>query len=456
MTDIDQARMGVAVLIDHETCLNYLGLRCDVCYRVCPLIDKAITLELQHNQRTGKHAMFLPTVHSDVCTGCGKCEHACVLEEAAIRWCLASSPRGDWPPLPARLGREGEGGQIAHRRQAHSADPQTGGAMSRYPGAEATARLGWWRSHRFLLLRRLCQFGVLTLFLLGPLAGIWILRGNLSSSLLLETVPLTDPLTLLQSLAAGHWPIPTLWLGPSSCCWVTGWSGAGVLLLGLSGQPGHRCRGLAQGATWSQGQRSVQPHHRYWLLAMVLVAPAIAGVLVWELVNPVSLILRGLLFGMGRAGPCWRCCSCSTSSWWSGAGAAISVRWGPSMPWSTGSGSSRFLPRARAAATAWIVMQSARNVPSCAAPFTVPSVVWALDCGSGVYQLRPLHRCLRGASFEITVGFAVKAEKRRRTHNEEADWSNAGLSDGRFLDGGSPRDHQQHGGIKSGGGARIW
>ncbi len=85
MTDINQARMGVAVLIDHETCLNYLGLRCDVCYRVCPLIDKAITLELQHNPRTGKHAMFLPTVHSDLCTGCGKCEHACVLEEAAIK-----------------------------------------------------------------------------------------------------------------------------------------------------------------------------------------------------------------------------------------------------------------------------------------------------------------------------------------------------------------------------------
>ena len=36
MTDIDQARMGVAVLIDHETCLNYLGLRCDVCYRSAP------------------------------------------------------------------------------------------------------------------------------------------------------------------------------------------------------------------------------------------------------------------------------------------------------------------------------------------------------------------------------------------------------------------------------------
>ncbi len=85
--------------------------------------------------------------------------------------------------------------------------------MSRYPGEEARIKLGWWRSHRFLLLRRLSQFSVLGLFLLGPLAGIWILKGNLSSSLLLETVPLTDPLTLLQSVAAGHWPITTLWLG---------------------------------------------------------------------------------------------------------------------------------------------------------------------------------------------------------------------------------------------------
>jgi ferredoxin-type protein NapG len=85
LTDINKSKMGVAVLIDHETCLNFLGLRCDVCYRVCPVIDKAITLEMQSNQRTGRHAMFLPTVHSEHCTGCGKCEQGCVLPEAAIR-----------------------------------------------------------------------------------------------------------------------------------------------------------------------------------------------------------------------------------------------------------------------------------------------------------------------------------------------------------------------------------
>jgi ferredoxin-type protein NapG len=85
LTDITEARMGTAVLIDHETCLNWQGLRCDVCYRICPLIDEAITLEPVHNQRTGVHAKFIPTVHSDTCTGCGKCEEACVLEESAIK-----------------------------------------------------------------------------------------------------------------------------------------------------------------------------------------------------------------------------------------------------------------------------------------------------------------------------------------------------------------------------------
>ena len=85
LTDINKSKMGLAALIDHETCLNFLGLRCDVCYRVCPVIDKAITLEVLPNTRTGRHAMFLPTVHSQDCTGCGKCENACVLEEAAIK-----------------------------------------------------------------------------------------------------------------------------------------------------------------------------------------------------------------------------------------------------------------------------------------------------------------------------------------------------------------------------------
>ena len=85
LTNIDDARMGLAVLFDQQNCLNFQGLRCDVCYRVCPLINKAISLEHRSNERSGKHALFLPTVNPEYCTGCGKCEHACVLDRAAIQ-----------------------------------------------------------------------------------------------------------------------------------------------------------------------------------------------------------------------------------------------------------------------------------------------------------------------------------------------------------------------------------
>jgi len=85
LKDITKSKMGLAVLIDQENCLNFLGLRCDVCYRVCPAIDQAITLEKTHNPRSDRHALFLPTVHSEHCTGCGKCEKGCVLEAAAIK-----------------------------------------------------------------------------------------------------------------------------------------------------------------------------------------------------------------------------------------------------------------------------------------------------------------------------------------------------------------------------------
>lgn len=86
LVDISEARMGLAVVIDQEGCIAFNGLRCEVCFNVCPLRSEAITLDRQHNERTGKHAYFIPTVHSDACTGCGKCEHACIVDgEAAIK-----------------------------------------------------------------------------------------------------------------------------------------------------------------------------------------------------------------------------------------------------------------------------------------------------------------------------------------------------------------------------------
>jgi len=85
LTNIDDSRMGLAVLIDEENCIAFRGLRCEVCFNVCPIRGKAITLDRRHNKRTGKHALMIPVVHSEACTGCGKCEAACVVEEATIK-----------------------------------------------------------------------------------------------------------------------------------------------------------------------------------------------------------------------------------------------------------------------------------------------------------------------------------------------------------------------------------
>jgi ferredoxin-type protein NapH len=89
-------------------------------------------------------------------------------------------------------------------------------AASKTPGREAVAKKGWWRAHRFLLLRRLSQLSILALFLLGPLAGVWLVKGNLSSSLTLGVLPLTDPFVLAQVLATRHWPETSALLGARS------------------------------------------------------------------------------------------------------------------------------------------------------------------------------------------------------------------------------------------------
>lgn len=81
--DINNAKMGVAI-VDIKNCVAYWGIQCDACYRACPLIDSAIKLEYKSNERTNKHTFLLPIVDSDVCTGCGKCERACITKKAAI------------------------------------------------------------------------------------------------------------------------------------------------------------------------------------------------------------------------------------------------------------------------------------------------------------------------------------------------------------------------------------
>lgn len=83
LDDVTRARMGVAV-IDEQHCLSWQGMRCEVCYRVCPVRGKAIVVNTEP-RRISRHAVFEPVVDAEHCTGCGMCEKSCPTEQAAIR-----------------------------------------------------------------------------------------------------------------------------------------------------------------------------------------------------------------------------------------------------------------------------------------------------------------------------------------------------------------------------------
>ncbi|MCB1888280.1 MAG: quinol dehydrogenase ferredoxin subunit NapH [Rhodocyclaceae bacterium] len=168
------------------------------------------------------------------------------------------------------------------------------------PGHEAVEVKGWLRAHKWLLLRRLSQFGILGLFLAGPWLGIWIVKGNLSSSLTLDLLPLTDPFLFLQSIAAGTPPYKEAALGAAIVL-------AFYLLVGGRVFCSWVCpmNIVTDAAAWLRrrlglkGGKVPSATTRYWLLAFSLVMAALTGSLAWEWVNPVSMLHRGLIFGFG-------------------------------------------------------------------------------------------------------------------------------------------------------------
>ena len=72
--------MGYAV-IDEVNCIAFKGMRCEVCYRACPLLDEAIMTNYEEIEDDSIHVKFIPTIDKDVCTGCGLCVMRCVVSD---------------------------------------------------------------------------------------------------------------------------------------------------------------------------------------------------------------------------------------------------------------------------------------------------------------------------------------------------------------------------------------
>ena len=175
-------------------------------------------------------------------------------------------------------------------------------SAARKTGANASDEKGWLASHKWLILRRTSQIAILALFLIGPLAGLWIVKGNLAYSLILNTLPLADPYILLQSLLAGHIPEKMALIGVAIVL-------AFYFLVGGRVYCSWVCpvNMVTDAAAWLRGRFNIKGGAhisrklRYWVLGMTLVLAAVTGTIAWELINPVSMLHRGLIFGIGMA-----------------------------------------------------------------------------------------------------------------------------------------------------------
>lgn len=136
----------------------------------------------------------------------------------------------------------------------------------------------------------------------GPWFGYWWIKGNLASSIFLDTIVFSDPYIFLQSLVSGHAVGQVAVIGATTifvfylivggrvyCSWVC------------------PINVLTDLAYWIRNKLHInwswQPKRitRMWIMVMTLIVSAIGGVIAWEVINPITMLQRGLVFGMGLA-----------------------------------------------------------------------------------------------------------------------------------------------------------
>ncbi|MBW2393453.1 MAG: quinol dehydrogenase ferredoxin subunit NapH [Deltaproteobacteria bacterium] len=160
--------------------------------------------------------------------------------------------------------------------------------------------MSWILAHRYLVLRRLSQAGILLLFWLGAHMHLGWLTGNLSSSRVFRTVPLSDPYAALQVLASGHLISSTVLIGAAVVVlfyWFVG--GRSFCSWVCPVNPVADLGRVIKRRFHPHGQLAVAREARYGFMLLGLVLSAVLGVAAFEWISPVSMLHREIIFGAG-------------------------------------------------------------------------------------------------------------------------------------------------------------
>jgi ferredoxin-type protein NapH len=159
------------------------------------------------------------------------------------------------------------------------------------------------RKYKYMFLRRIFQAAVMLLFIGGNMLGWHILRGNLSSSKIIDTIPLSDPFAVLQILAAGSAVTAEAFAGAfvvvvffglvagrAFCSWVCPMN----IVTDLANWLREKMKVDAENSASGISRKA-----RYWALSLSVIVSFTTGVAAFEWISPVSMLHRGIIFGMG-------------------------------------------------------------------------------------------------------------------------------------------------------------
>jgi ferredoxin-type protein NapH len=157
---------------------------------------------------------------------------------------------------------------------------------------------------KYLLLRRVTQIGLLVLYFGANAYGWHILEGTFGSSLLFGVIPLADPYTTLQVLATGFVlgtdvllgaVIITLFYfvvgGRAFCSWVCP--------INMVTDLANWLRRKLNLDKEEVNYRFLKRNARYWLMVLGLIVSAVVGVAAFEVLSPITIMQRGIIFGFG-------------------------------------------------------------------------------------------------------------------------------------------------------------
>lgn len=162
--------------------------------------------------------------------------------------------------------------------------------------------IGVLRKYPYLISRRIIQFSLLALFAGANYFGWNLLTGNYSSAQVLGVIPLSDPYAVMQTFAGG------IIVGADAFIGAVIILGAYVILGGRT-----FCSWvcpvniLADVTAWirkklklgSQKVIEIPKNLRYGILAVSLILSFILGFAAFEMVSPIGVLHRGLIFGIG-------------------------------------------------------------------------------------------------------------------------------------------------------------